>query len=218
MNDSTVPRATLVLFTAALLATSVASSPASSDGTAGTSPEQETLSRLRAIAGALLSRWQDEVSGENRLAAPRNDWILASQPSDVIRVPAVRALRSRKGVLGLLRPTEDFIYLCDVPDRDAWGERIEVYYEQDKILTARFLTVRSAGANRHFDADRYEVGGFLPGAEIDDIVVADKRFVRWPLGVPEAELQIVPTAGRCPGGEEDAQKAAGGEGSPTPVW
>ena len=126
------------------------------------------MERMRALAGALLSRYEDEVSGENRLGAPADAWILvsqsASQPSDLIRVPNVRALRSRKGVLGLLRPSEDFIYLCDVPDRDAWGERIEVYYEQDKILSARFLTVRSAGANRQFDADRYEVGGFLPGA------------------------------------------------------
>ena len=157
------------------------------------------MSRLRALAGALLSRHQDEVSGENRMGTPANDWILASQPSDVIRVPNVRALRSRKGVLGLLRPSEDFIYLCDVPDRDAWGERIEVYYEQDKLLSARFLTVRSAGANRQFDADRYEVGGFLPGAEMDDIVVADKRFVRWPVGVPEADLRVEPKIGRCPG-------------------
>lgn len=166
---------------------------------ASPSPEQETMSQLRAIAGALLSRYEDEVSGENRMGAPANDWILASQPSDLIRVPDVRALRSRKGVLGLLRPGADFIYLCDVPDRDAWGERIEVYYEQDKILSARFLTVRSAGANRRFDADRYEVGGFLPGAAIDDIVVADHRFVRWPLGVPEADLRVEPKIGRCPG-------------------
>jgi hypothetical protein len=191
MNASTLRTSTCFLVASMLVSVSA---PAAS-----ISPEQETMSRLRALAGALLSRYQDEVSGENRMGAPANDWILASQPSELIRVPDVRALRSRKGVLGLLRPREDFIYLCDVPDRDAWGSRIEVYYEQDKLLSARFLTVRSAGANRQFDADRYEVGGFLPGAEIDDIVVADTRFVRWPMGVPEAELRIEPKIGRCPG-------------------
>lgn len=194
MNASTLRTSTCCLVAAMLVSVSA---PAAS-----TSPEQETMSRLRALAGALLSRYQDEVSGENRMGAPANDWVLASPPSDVIRVPDVRALRSRKGVLGLLRPREDFIYLCDVPDRDAWGERIEVYYEQDKLLSARFLTVRSAGANRQFDADRYEIGGFLPGAEIDDIVVADTRFVRWPMGVPEAELRLEPKIGRCPGFDE----------------
>lgn len=195
MSASTLRTSTCFLVAAMLMS---ASAPAAS-----TSPEQETMSRLRALAGALLSRHEDEVSGENRMGAPASDWILASQPasqpSNLIRVPDVRALRSRKGVLGLLRPSEDFIYLCDVPERDAWGERIEVYYEQDKILSARFLTVRSAGANRQFDADRYEVGGFLPGAEIDDIVVADQRFVRWPMGVPEADLRVAPKIGRCPG-------------------
>ena len=191
MNASTLRCSTCFLLAAMLVAVPA---PAASN-----SPEQETISRLRALAGALLSRHQDEVSGENRMGTPANDWLLASQASDVIRVPNVRALRSRKGVLGLLRPSEDFIYLCDVPDRDGWGERIEVYYEQDKFLSARFLTVRSAGANRQFDADRYEVGGFLPGAEMDDIVVADKRFVRWPLGVPEEELRVEPKIGRCPG-------------------
>ncbi len=179
--------------------------------------EQVTMDRLRALAGALLSRYQDEVSGENRMGAPANDWVFASQSSDLIRVPDVRALRSRKGVLGLLRPSEDFIYLCDVPDRDAWGERIEVYYEQDKILSARFLTVRSAGANRHFDADRYEVGGFLPGAAIDDIVIADQRFVRWPLGVAETELEVEPKIGRCPGFEDGSGAHADDGGGAAPA-
>ena len=193
----------------ALLLASVAGSGSGLEGPPP-SPEQVTMDRLRAIAGALLSRYEDEVSGENRLGAPTYDWVLASQPSDLVRVPDVRALRSRKGVLGLLRPSEDFIYLCDVPDLDAWGRRIEVYYEQDKILSARFLTVRSAGANRRFDTDRYEVGGFLPGAEIDDIVIADKRFVRWPLGVPEAELRVAPKIGRCPGFDDGTRKKEGG--------
>ncbi len=170
------------------------------------SPEHETMERLRAIAGALLSRAVDEVSGENRMGEPANDWLLASRPSDFIRVPTVRELRSRKGVLGLLRPSEDFIYLCDVPDRDAWGSRIEVYYEQEKLLSARFLTVRSAGANRQFDADEYQVGAFLPGAAIDDIVIADERFVRWPIGVPEVELEVRDKIGRCPGFEEEMRK------------
>jgi hypothetical protein len=212
MTRSTLSRATCFVLAATLLAPSRTSSAETAEPT----PEQETMSRLRALAGALLSRSIDEISGENRMGAPADDWILASKPSERVRVPNVRALRTRKGVLGLLRPSEDFIYLCDVPDRDAWGTRIEVYYQEEKLLSARFLTVRSAGANRQFDAQEYEVGGFLPGAEIDDIVIADKRFVRWPVGVPEAELEVHDRIGRCPGFEEEMRKSAAQ--SPAPAW
>ena len=88
------------------------------------------------------------------------------------------------------QPREGIIYLHEIPDRDAWGERIEVYYEQEKLLTGRVVTVRSSGANRRFDADAYEVGAFLPGAATDDIVISDRRFVRWPWGVAEGELEV----------------------------
>ena len=170
-------------------------------------PEQQTMDRLRAIAGALLFRESDETSGENRLEGPAAGWILTSEPPSLIRMPPAKELRSYPAVLMLLRPSEDFIYLCDVPERDAWGERIEVYYEEERILAGRAVTVRSSGANRRFDSDAYEVGGFLPGAATDDIVFAGEEFVRWPLGVPKSELKVKEKIGRCPGFDD----GSGGE-------
>lgn len=171
------------------------------------SPEQLTMDKMRAIAGALLFRESDETSGENRLEGLAAGWILASAPSSLIRMPPAKELRSYAEVLMLLRPREDFIYLCDVPERDAWGEKIEVYYEEERILAGRAVTVRSSGANERFDSDVYEVGGFLPGAATDDIVFAGEEFVRWPLGVPKSELKVKEKIGRCPGFDD----GSGGE-------
>lgn len=207
MRTST--RRVSILFLTLALAASRAAMAAGTAQNAD-SRERQTMEKLRSLAGALLSRQIDETSGENRLGDPAGDWVLTGQASTLVRMPPRKELRSYSSVFDLLRPREDFIYLCDIPERDAWGERIEVYYEQEKLLSGKVVTVRSSGANRHFDSDVYETGGFIPGAAIDDIVIFDRQFVRWPLGVPDLELRVEPTIGRCPGYDD-------GAGSPSPV-
>jgi hypothetical protein len=159
------------------------------------SPEAVTMDRLRVIAGALQSFVNDATSGENRLERAPAGWVLASQPSKLVRIPAVNELLSYRELFDLLNPLENASYLSEIPEYDGWGKRIEVYYAEEKLLAARVFSVRSSGANGRFDADVYEIGGFLPGSETDDIVVADRRFVRWPLGTPEADLAVNASAG-----------------------
>ncbi len=177
----------------ALLALLATPALASDEKTA--SPEQVTMDRLRVLAAALQAFVNDATSGENRLERAPSAWVLASQPSELVRIPPGSELLSYRELFELLNPLEDASYLRDIPEYDGWGRRIEVYYSEEKLLAARVFSVRSPGANGRFDTDVYEIGGFLPGSETDDIVIADKRFVRWPLGTPEADLAVKPSVG-----------------------
>jgi len=188
--------ASRILILLALLATSATS--ATSAGDESSSPEQVTMDRLRVIAAALQSFVNDATSGDYRLGGEPTDWVLASQPSKLIRIPSESELLTYRELFDLfhpLGPLEDASYLPEIPEFDGWGKRIEVHYAEEKLLAARVFSVRSSGANGRFDGDVYEIGGFLPGSETDDIVVADQRFVRWPLGTPEADLAVKASVG-----------------------
>ena len=154
------------------------------------SPEKQTMEMLRSIAGALLSRQIDEQSGGNALDTPARAALRRGDPPNLVRMPLLADRLSHRAVVELLQPRPDIIYLQDIPEFDAWGERIDVFYDQDHLFAERVVTVRSSGANRKFEARAYEIGAFPPGAETDDIVIADRRFVRWPAGMPEAELVV----------------------------
>lgn len=186
----------VLLALVALLALLATSAFAGEEETASpASPENVTMDRLRVIAAALQSFVNDATSGEHRLERAPSDWVLASQPSKLVRIPAVSELLTYGELFDLFHPIEGASYLRDIPEYDGWGKRIEVYYAEEKLLAARVFSVRSSGANGRFDGDVYEIGGFLPGSETDDIVIADKRFVRWPLGTPEADLAVKASAG-----------------------
>lgn len=189
ISPRVAPRILMMLALAATSATCATS--ATSADEESSSPEQVTMDRLRVIAAALQSFVNDATSGENRLAGATSDWVLASQASRLIRIPSESELLTYRELFDLfhpLGPREDASYLPEIPEFDGWGKRIEVHYAEEKLLAARVFSVRSSGANGRFDGDVYEIGGFLPGSETDDIVIADKRFVRWPLGTPEADL------------------------------
>lgn len=156
----------------------------------GADPERETMESVRAIAGALLSRQIDEQSGASDMSTPPRAALRPGDAPNLVRMPPAADRLTYQGVLELLQPREDVIYLPEIPTVDAWGERLEVYYDQSHVDFNRVVTVRSSGANRRFDAEIYEPGSFVAGDAIDDIVIADKRFVRWPRGVPEEELLV----------------------------
>ncbi len=188
--------ASMILVMLALIGTSAfAGAKERASSASPASPEAVTMDRLRVIAAALQSFVNDATSGEHRLEGAPSDWVLSSQPSKLVRIPAVNELLTYRELFELFNPREEASYLRDIPEYDGWGKRIEVHYAEEKLLAARVFSVRSSGANGRFDGDVYEIGGFLPGSATDDIVIADKRFVRWPLGTPEADRDVKPSAG-----------------------
>ena len=120
-----------ILMPLALLATSATSPIAAGEEAA--SPEQATMDRLRVIAAALQSFVNDATSGENRLEGAPSSWVLASQPSKLIRIPAVSELLSYRELFELFNPREDASYLREIPEYDGWGKRIEVHYAEEKL-------------------------------------------------------------------------------------
>lgn len=112
--------ASRILILLALLATSATSSTsatsATSAGDESSSPEQVTMDRLRVIAAALQSFVNDATSGDYRLGGEPTDWVLASQPSKLIRIPSESELLTYRELFDLfhpLGPLEDASYLRD---------------------------------------------------------------------------------------------------------
>lgn len=65
------------------------------------SPELQTMQTMRDLAGALLSREVDEMSGEHRVDGPGAGWVLASRDSNLVRMPSKGERRSPAEVLDL---------------------------------------------------------------------------------------------------------------------
>ena len=82
-------------------------------------------------------------------------------------------------VFAWLHPTEDFFYMLEVPELDAWDNPYEFYVAgpADAPLS---LMMRSAGCDGEFEAELYEVGPFLSTDYGRDLVWTDGYFVRWP--------------------------------------
>ncbi len=79
----------------------------------------------------------------------------------------------------ILRPSDTFFYMQDIPKTDGWGHELE-YYVNENILDAAVLLIRSPGKDGVFSGNFYQVQP-TPAEEYDnDIVWADGYFVTWP--------------------------------------
>lgn len=159
---------------------------------AGT-PELETVRRMRALGAALLS-WRIDNLPPHSATQSKTPPGAAARPGDpegLIRIPPPEDLLALAGIENLLQGDERWIYLREIPQLDAWGQPLEVWFDLDHLMAHRVLTIRSVGRDGEADGDSYLPGAFADGDEIDDIVLADERFVRWPAALPEAWVPVV---------------------------
>lgn len=153
---------------------------------AGT-PELETVRRMRALGAALRSWRIDNLPAPagSQSKTPPGAATRPGDPEGLIRIPPPEDLLTLAGIEDLLQADERWIYLSEIPQLDAWGQPLEVWFDLDHLLANRVLTIRSRGRDGEADGDSYLPGPFSVGDDSDDIVLADDRFVRWPADLPE---------------------------------
>jgi hypothetical protein len=92
--------------------------------------------------------------------------------------------------VGILRPSTTFFYLQEIPQRDGWGNDVEVYlrsgYEDDpRVLFqgGNVIAIRSTGRDGAWQGASYTIGAFVATDYDKDIVWADGFFVAYPGGL-----------------------------------
>ncbi len=90
----------------------------------------------------------------------------------------------------LLRPSNTFFYMQDVPERDGWNHPYRYGFAgSDKLLGTQVLGIWSGGRDGSATAQpesSYEIGAF-PGTDFNqDLAWADGYWVRWPGSAAEA--------------------------------
>jgi hypothetical protein len=91
---------------------------------------------------------------------------------DFARLPPI----SRDDLTTLLVPK----YIPEIPAADGWGHPYEFYLNTRDLDAKVIMGLRSAGKDGQFSGSAYNVEGFSPTDEAQDIVWMDGYFVRWP--------------------------------------
>ena len=91
---------------------------------------------------------------------------------------------SHADLFALLRPSNSFFYMQDVPVNDGWNHPYRYGFAgSDKLLSTQVIGIWSGGRDGSASGQpesSYEIGAF-PGTEFNqDLVWADGYWVRWP--------------------------------------
>jgi hypothetical protein len=130
--------------------------------------QKETVATLRNLGTALMSWLTDQVGAASAGATKTYSF-------------EGFELRSHEEIVKLLKPSETFYYMKDVPEFDGWGNPLEVWLTDD-LVSARVMVIRSPGKDGYFsdDALRYTISEFPAFDYDEDVVWADGYFLRWP--------------------------------------
>ena len=91
---------------------------------------------------------------------------------------------SHADLSALLRPSNTFFYLQDVPERDGWNNPYRFGFAgSDQLLSTQVIGIWSGGrdgSNSAQPQSSYEIGAFRGTEFNEDLVWADGYWVRWP--------------------------------------
>ncbi len=135
--------------------------------------QKRTVADLRNTGTAMMSWLTDQASAAAAGGATRPttfDWVRGGATSYA-------------DIVNLLKPSASFFYMQEIPQKDAWKNDLEMFINTADILApSGVLGLRSAGRDREFDTDTYDIGSFIATDYDRDIVWADGYFVRAPGG------------------------------------
>ncbi len=130
--------------------------------------QKRTVSDIRNTGTAIMSFITDEVSAAAAGSGQEFTWTAAGA-SDYA------------SVFALLRPSDTFFYMQDVPEKDGWKGTYQMFINTADIDAASGVAgMRSSGRDGEFGADTFTSGPFDATAYASDIVWADGYFVAWP--------------------------------------
>ena len=137
--------------------------------------QKRSVADIRTIGTAWMS-WLTDAAGSSAAGSSATyTWLSSSF--------------SHSGLQSLLRPSNTFFYLQEVPSLDAWQSAYEFGFigaTANLLSGSNVMAVRSTGRDKSADTTSYTPGPFVATDYDQDIVWADGYFVRYPGGVAAA--------------------------------
>lgn len=141
----------------------------------GKARQKRTVADIRNTGTALMAWIIDQPEPITSPEAPED----GSENSGIVDVTDYPLITYDK-LFRLLRPSESFFYMQEIPQEDGWGHPLEYRLNVDDPYGRKVICIRSPGKDGRFDTDHYVVGQFDPVDYAQDIVWADGEFVRSP--------------------------------------
>ncbi len=144
--------------------------------------QTRTQADMKAVGSAWMQWLTDQVSAAaaGSSTTPTFTWSEFTQPDF-----------SHADLVALLRPSNEFFYLQDVPERDGWNNPYRFGFAgSDGLLGTQVIGIWSGGRDGSASAQpasSYAIGAFRGTDFNQDLVWADGYWVRWPGSAAEAE-------------------------------
>lgn len=133
--------------------------------------QKRTVADIRTIGTAWMS-WLTDAAGSSAAgSAAQYTWLGTSYDHSDLQ--------------SLLRPSDTFFYLQEVPQYTAYGDEYEFAFigtGGNLLAGSNIMAIRGYGRDQVADGSAYTPGAFLATMYDEDIVWADGYFVRYPSG------------------------------------
>ncbi len=133
--------------------------------------QKRTVADIRTIGTAWMS-WLTDAAGASAAGSSATyTWLSSSY--------------THSNMVSLLRPSNTFFYMQDIPQRDGWGTDIQFAFigtTANLLSGSQVMAMRSLGRDKSASGTTYTPGAFIATDYDQDIVWADGYFVRYPSG------------------------------------
>ncbi len=133
--------------------------------------QKRTVADIRNTGTSMMSWLTDQISASAAGAAGTYTWPTSGSASYA-------------QVFALLRPSDTFFYMQEVPEVDGWkGTYCFILNTANLLAPTGVIAMRSPGRDKSFESGTYSTGPFVATDYDRDIVWADGFFIKWPGGV-----------------------------------
>lgn len=134
------------------------------------SKQKRTMAELR-LVGTCWMAWLTDQVGSGAAGKKPREYDLS----------ALTEITSEQ-LLNSLYVNQSFFYCTEVPDLDAWGHNYEYYVNEDTLLAAQVMAIRSTGRDGVFSDLTYTLGPYVATDYDEDLLWADGLFIHYPAG------------------------------------
>ena len=137
--------------------------------------QKRTVADIRTIGTAWMS-WLTDAAGSSAAGSSATyTWLASSY--------------THANLQSLLRPSNTFFYMQEVPQFDGWGTAYQAGFigvSANLLSGSNVMSLRSLGRDKSASGTTYTPGPFIATDYDQDIVWADGYFVRYPSGSANA--------------------------------
>lgn len=140
--------------------------------------QQQTINDLRNVGTAMYVWWNDQMKPKrSEAAAQKSDAFAQKAAASPVSVDLNNIPRISRGELAKILVPK---YIAAIPEKDGWGNAYEYRLETKNPESPFVMALRSPGKDGSFAGTSYQIGGFPPPEESQDLAWMDGYFIRWP--------------------------------------